>query len=206
MIEVNFLSVPVEEPNSMVGNCVARSRFDKEKMGVGVNEFVKGFLANNLEKFEIKVGNPDVTNLINGEGILTRRDLACINYCLQKSGLRFEVFNVADDEDNSVGVPSGIVEWNVIDRNFIQDDYPTSTKFLPSESDTIIDTLKNIVNTIGVFGNKFVGIKNPFTELFRTLDTVKKTTGMISPGLTAKVYETLDQLGFRVLCLSSEED
>jgi len=206
MIEVNFLSVPVEEPNSMVGNCVARSRFDKEKMGVGVNEFVKGFLANNLEKFEIKVGNPDVTNLINGEGILTRRDLACINYCLQKSGLRFEVFNVADDEDNSVGVPSGIVEWNVIDRNFVQDDYPTSTKFLPSESDTIIDTLKNIVNTIGVFGNKFVGIKNPFTELFRTLDSVKKTTGMISPGLTAKVYETLDQLGFRVLCLSSEED
>lgn len=206
MIEVNFLSVPVEEPNSMVGHCVARSRFDKEKMGVGVNEFVKGFLANNLEKFEIKVGNPDVTNLISGEGILTRRDLACINYCLQKSGFKFEIFNVADDEDNSVGVPSGIVEWNVIDRNFVQDDYPTSTKFLPSESDTIVDTLKNIVNTIGVFGNKFVGIKNPFTELFRTLDTVKKTTGMISPGLTAKVYETLDQLGFRVLCLSSEED
>lgn len=204
MIEVNFLSVPIEEPNSMVGNCIARSRFDKEKMGVGVNEFVKGFLENNLDKFEIRVANPDVTALISGEGILTRRDLSCVNYLLQKSGFRFDVFNVADDEDNSVGVPSGIVEWNIIDGNFIQDDYPTATKILPSETDSIIETLKNVVNTTGVFGSRFVGIRNPFTEIFRNLDTVKKTAGMISPGLTSKIYEILGSLGYRILCLSSE--
>ena len=204
MIEVNFLSVPIEEPNSMVGNCIARSRFDKEKMGVGVNEFVKGFLENNLDKFEIRVANPDVTALISGEGILTRRALSCVNYLLQKSGFRFDVFNVADDEDNSVGVPSGIVEWNIIDGNFIQDDYPTATKILPSETDSIIETLKNVVNTTGVFGSRFVGIRNPFTEIFRNLDTVKKTDGMISPGLTSKIYEILGSLGYRILCLSSE--
>ena len=204
MIEVNFLSVPIEEPNSMVGNCIARSRFDKEKMGVGVNEFVKGFLETNLDKFEIRVANPDVTALISGEGILTRRDLSCVNYLLQKSGFRFDVFNVADDEDNSVGVPSGIVEWNIIDGNFIQDDYPTATKILPSETDSIIETLKNVVNTTGVFGSRFVGIRNPFTEIFRNLDTVKKTAGMISPGLTSKIYEILGSLGYRILCLSSE--
>lgn len=204
MIEVNFLSVPIEEPNSMVGNCIARSRFDKDKMGVGVNEFVKGFLENNLDKFEIRVANPDVTALISGEGILTRRDLSCVNYLLQKSGFRFDVFNVADDEDNSVGVPAGIVEWNIIDGNFIQDDYPTATKILPSETDSIIETLKNVVNTTGVFGSRFVGIKNPFTEIFRNLDTIKKTAGMISPGLTSKIYEILGGLGYRILCLSSE--
>ena len=47
MIEVNLYSIPAQEMNSMVGRCVARSRFDKEGMGVSVMEFVKGFLKNN---------------------------------------------------------------------------------------------------------------------------------------------------------------
>ena len=33
MIEVNLYSIPAQEMNSMVGRCVARSRFDKEGMG-----------------------------------------------------------------------------------------------------------------------------------------------------------------------------
>ena len=48
MIEVNLYSIPSQDINSMVGRCVARSRFDKEGMGVSVMEFVKGFLKNLL--------------------------------------------------------------------------------------------------------------------------------------------------------------
>ena len=56
MIEVNLYSIPVDDFNSRVGRCVARNRFDKETMGVTIEEFVKGFLRDNLDKIESKLG------------------------------------------------------------------------------------------------------------------------------------------------------
>ncbi len=119
----------------------------------------------------------------------------------------FQVQNVADDEENPVGVPTGdIIEWNIIDENFIQNDYPTATKILPSADQDIITILKQVVNQGSVFSeSKFAGIKNPFTDLFTNLDRIKNVSGSIDPGLISRIYEYLDQIGIKVFCATSED-
>lgn len=206
MIEVNLYSIPTQDPESMVGRCVARSRFNKESMGVSIMEFVKGFLKENLGKFETSIGNEDLVSFINNSTVMSTKDLSTINYCLQEIGYKVQIQNVADDEENAVGVPEGVVEWNVIDCNFIQYDYPTTTKIIPGAGSDIPTVLKQIVKQSGLFDtNKFSGVKNPFTELIANLDRIKSTSGSISPTIVSKIYGLLDQMGIKVFCATSED-
>ena len=207
MIEVNLYSIPAGDPESTVGKCIARNRFDKESMGVSVMEFVKGFLKNNLSMFEGNLGNPDLVAMINSSSVLTVRDFSCINYYLTQIGYKVQIQNVADDEENATGVPSGsVIEWNVIDRNFIQYDYPTATKLMPGPDMDIPAILRQIVEQSGLFdSDKFRGIKNPFTELLNGLDKIKNVSGQVSPAITTKIYNLLDQLGISIFCASSED-
>ena len=207
MIEVNLYSIPTQDMNSMVGRCVARSRFSKESMGVSVMEFVKGFLKNNLSNFETSLGNAELVAYINSSNIMSTKDFACINYWLAQSGFMVQIQNVTDDEENATGVPSGgIVEWNVIDCNFIQNDYPTATKIIPGEGMDIPQVLRQIVEQSGLFDqNKMSGVKNPFTVLLNNMDRIKNTTGSISPSITSQIYNLLDQMGIKVFCATSED-
>jgi hypothetical protein len=207
MIEVNLYSIPAGDNTARVGKCLARNRFDREAMGVSVPEFVKGFLKDNLDKFETGVANPELNSLINSDGILSRKDLACINYYLVQTGFMFQVINVADDEENPNGVPNGdVIEWNVIDNNFIQNDYPTATKIIPSVDQDIPAVLKQIVDESGLFDNdKFAGLKNPFTNLFTNIERIKNVSGSINATLVSRVYEALDQVGFSIFCATSED-
>ena len=205
MIEVNLYSVPAQDINSMVGRCVARARFDKESMGVSIMEFVKGFLRDNLSNFEAAVSNNELVSLINSETLLSVRDLACINYCLSQSGFMVQIQNVADDEENATGVSGETIEWNVIDYNFIQFDYPTATKIIPGEK-SIAEVLRMIVNQSGLFDSaKFAGIKNPFTDLLNNLDRIKNVSGAINPAITSRIYDLLDKMGIKVFCATSED-
>lgn len=206
MIEVNLYSVPSQDINSPVGRCVARARFDKEGMGSSIPEFVKGFLKENLSNFESAVGNSELTSLLNSDTILSTRDISCINYALSQSGFMVQIQNVADDEENATGVPSGdVVEWNVIDRNFMQFDYPTATKIMPGDK-SIPEILRMIVDQSGLFDpNKFSGIKNPFTELLNNLDKIKSISGSINPTITSQIYNLLDKMGINVFCATSED-
>ena len=205
MIEVNLFSITPEDFNSRVGRCIARNRFDRETIGTSIEDFLKGFLKDNLDKFESRLGIGDLSSIVYSSDALTRKDISCINYYLSKVGLKVQVQNVADDEENPTGIPEGIVEWNVINRNFIQNDYPTTTKVVPSPDSDIIDTLKQIVDDADLFDDKFVGMKNPFTELFDNLKRIKDISGSTNAALVGKIYEYLDQLGFEVFCATSEE-
>jgi hypothetical protein len=207
MIEINLLKIPAGEWTSTVGTCIARNRFDKESMGVTIEEFARGFLKENLEKFESGIGNTELVEVINSTGFFSRKDLACINYYLSKVGYRVQIFNVTDDEVDATGIPSGeIVEWNVIDHNFLQYDYPTAIKILPSEGLDIPAILHQVVDQTGVFDNdKFAGLKNPFTELLNALDSIKSTTGAVNSGITTRIYAILDEVGIELSCLRSED-
>lgn len=207
MIEVNLYSIPAQEMNSMVGRCVARSRFDKEGMGVSVMEFVKGFLKNNLANFENSIGNAELVSFINSETTMSTKDFSCINYWLAQVGYLVQIQNVADDEENAAGIPTGdVVEWNVIDYNFMQYDYPTATKIIPGEGLEIPAILRQIVEQSGLFDpNKLSGVKNPFTILLNNMDKIKNTTGSVSPAITTQIYNLLDQMGIKVFCATSED-
>ena len=207
MIEVNLYAITPNDFNSRVGRCVARNRFDQEAMGIGVIEFAKGFLKENLDKFEGGIGNNDLEDLINSDTVLSRKDMSCINYFLGKLGYKLQIQNVADDEENATGVPSGeVIEWNVIDNNFIQNDYPTATKLMPSSGTEIIGTLKMIVDQCGLFdASKFAGLKNPFTDLITNLERIKGVTGGNNGTIIARIYELLDDCGITIFCATSED-
>jgi len=207
MIEVNLYAITPNDVNSRVGRCVARNRFDVETMGVGVIEFVKGFLKDNLDKFEGGIGNNQLEDLINSDTVLSRKDMACINYFLGKIGYKVQIQNVADDEDNATGVPSGdVVEWNIIDNNFIQNDYPTATKIIPAGTTEITAIIKQIVNQSGLFDQtKFAGFKDPFQELISNLDRIKNITGSNNGTIISKIYDLLDSLGITIFCATSED-
>lgn len=204
MIEVNLYSVPVDALDSRVGRCLARNRFDREAIGTSIEDFTRGFLKDNLDKIEARLGMGDLSSVVNSDEVLTRKDLACINYYLGKSGLRFQILNVTDDEENAVNVPEGTVEWNVINRNFVQNDYPTAIKIIPTAEEDIPAILRRIVDESGLFGDKFTGMKNPFTEIFDNLKRINDLTGSISSTLVTRVYDLLDQMGIDVFCATSE--
>ena len=175
-------------------------------MGITIEQFVKGFLKDNLDKFEAGIGSPELTEMINSEQTLSRKDLACVNYYLSQIGYTVKIFNVADDEEDPVTVPSGIIEWNSIDRNFLQYDYPTATKIIPGEGMDIPAVLRQIVETSGLFNlDKFAGLKNPLLELLNNLDRVKEVTGDVSSSITTRIYDLLDELGIDVFCATPED-
>ena len=206
MIEVNLFSIPAGESRIKVGKCVVRNRFDKDSMGITIEQFVKGFLKDNLDKFEAGIGSPELTEMINSEQTLSRKDLASVNYYLSQIGYTVKIFNVADDEEDPVTVPSGIIEWNSIDRNFLQYDYPTATKNIPGEGMDIPAVLRQIVETSGLFNlDKFAGLKNPLLELLNNLDRVKEVTGDVSSSITTRIYDLLDELGVDVFCATPED-
>ena len=207
MIEISLIQIPADEWTSTVGKCIARNRFDKEAMGVTIEEFARGFLKENLEKFESGIGSAELTEMINSTGFFGRKDLACVNYYLSKVGYQVKIFNVTDDEVDATGVPSGeIVEWNVIDRNFLQYDYPTAIKIIPSEGLDVPGILHQVIDQVGVFdADKFAGLKNPFTDLLNAMDSIKSVTGGVNSGITTRIYGLLDQVGIDLLCLRSED-
>ena len=207
MIEVNLFSIPAADQESMVGRLVARSRFDKETMGVSIMEFVKGFLRQNMEQFETRVGNSDLMGFITSDGTMSTLDFSSLNYFLGLAGYTVKIWNVADDEENAVSIPSGdVVEWNVINYNYIQNDYPTVTKIIPGPDNDIPSVLKKIVSESGLFDSaKFSGIVNPFNVLVNNLEHIKSISGQVSSGLTSRIYQQLHICGMDVFCATSED-
>lgn len=207
MIEVNLFSVSTADYNTTVGKCVSRSRFDSSSMGVGILEFVKGFLRDNLDNLESAISNSDLIDFINSDRAMTTVDFASLSYLLQRIGYKITIWNVADDEENPRTVGAGTLEYNIINRNFVQNDYPTVTKLIPADNQTLSDIVMLIVEQSGLFDkSKFAGVKNPFTILINNLKEETKKVGKINYNLISQIYTLLDQMGFSVFCAASEED
>ena len=208
MIEVSLFSINSSDPtNAMTGRCIARSRFSKESMGVSIMEYVKDFLKDNLDSLQSAIGNADLTSIISSSQPMSTKDFFSIQYFLGDLGYTVKIWNVADDEVNALGIPEGsdIIEWNVIDRSFIQYDYPTTTKIVPSPTDSIVDTLSSIIDQSGLFdSNKFNGIRNPFTVLVNNLKQEKEMAGVVNPSLCTRIYALLSQLGIDIFCAAPE--
>lgn len=206
MIEVNLFTIPAGDQNARAGRCIARSRFNKELLGTTVEEFVKEFLKDNLDKLSGGISS-ELTDVLNSTSTFSRKDMACVNYYLIRSGYLFTIFNVTDDEENAEGVPSGdLVEWNIIDKNFIQQDYPTCTKIIPSPDQDIVYVLETVGKQSGLFeDSKFPGLKNPFKDLFSNLERIKGLTGSINSTIVSKIYEILDQVNIDIFVAASED-
>lgn len=206
MIEVNLFSVPTADYDAYVGKCVARARVDIKSMGVSVLEFVKGFLRDNLDNLESALSNSSLVDLINSDSAMTNLDFASIGYLLRQIGYRVEIWNVADDEENPKSIGAGTLEYNVINRNFLQHDYPTVTKLVPSESQNLAEVAGMIVEQSGLFDeSKFGGVKNPFTILINNLKDEEGKLGVINSSIITKVYSLLNEMGIGIYCATSEE-
>lgn len=207
MIEVNLFAIPKGDNSASIGKCVARSRFDKDRMGVSIISFVRAFLKNNIGKFENNIGNAELVNLINSDGVVSYRDLASINYFLEEAGLKVLAFNVADDEENPDGVPTGeIIEWNIIDKNNTQNDLPSAVKYVPAPGTKISTILKEVIRISGLFDeNKFSGIKSPFKSLIETMEKAEQVRGETPYSVSGQVYDILRRCGVKVFCATSED-
>lgn len=205
MIEVNLFSVPAADYDVTVGKCVSRARFDKESMGVSVLEFVKGFLRDNLDNLESSMSNSDLVDFINSDQTMTSADFASLQYLLGQIGYKVTIWNVADDEENANSVGAGTLEYNVINHNFLQSDYPTVTKLIPTEDQNVAEVVGMIVEQSGLFDeSKFSGVKNPFTILINNLKDEDGKLGKINSSIITKVYTLLDQMGINIFCATND--
>lgn len=204
MIEVNLFSIGSADSN--IGRCVSRARYDREVLGVSPLEFVRGFLKDNLESVETKISSSELMDLISNKSIAwTRKDFATVSYLLQKAGYKVTIWNVAEDEENANSVPSGVLEWNIIDNNYMQHDYPTVTKIVPAESEKITETIKKLLEFVNLFDEtKFKGIANPLTKLKATLDFEVEKTGNVNSAIVSQIYLILKQMGVEVFWSGSE--
>jgi len=206
MIEISLYSVPTGSTVDItMGRCVDRARFDREAMGTSIMEFAKGFLKTNVQNFEGALNNAELVNFINSDSVMTTSDFASINYWLCRAGYLVKIFNVTDDEENPTGVSGESAEWNIIDMNFIQHEYPTSIKFIATAGANIIDILKKVVESSRVFDTEKIGVKNPLNELLHNLEAARDLTGGIEPGFASKVYEILSQVGIKIFLATSAD-
>lgn len=200
MIEVNLYSVPTGSGvNATMGHLIDRTRFNSVAMGTSIMSVVKGFLKTNVQSFETVLNNDSIISFINDDITMTTTDFACINYWLAKAGFLVQIFNVADDEDNPTAISAERSEWNIIDTNFVQFDYPTSVKFLPAEGMNVIDVLKKVSESGSLFDSSKLGdTKNPIKEAVDMLIKIKDATGNIEAGLSTKIYNMLDEVGIKL--------
>ena len=205
MIEVSLYAIEPEDHYAKTGRCVARNRFDKEAMGTSVEEFVRGFLKDNFERFSSD--GREINTILEENKFLSRMDLACINHLLENIGYTFIITTVADDEENPTGVPTGdVVEWNIINLNHLQDDYPVATKIVPDLPQDFIKIFEQIIDGGGFYNeDKFSGVKNPFTPVMNILKETKDKTGDVSASMTAKIHRLLEEHNIRIFVASSED-
>lgn len=205
MIEVNLFSIPASDYDVSVGKCVSRARVDIDGMGVSILEFVKGFIRDNLDNLEGAISNADITEYINSDTAFTTLDFASLNYLLTQLGYKVTVWNVADDEENPRSVGAGTLEYNIINRNYLQHDYPTVTKLIPGDKN-VAEVVADIVEESGLFDEtKFGHIRNPFNILINNLKDEEGKVGIINSSIITKLYRLLDQMGFSIFCATSEE-
>lgn len=205
MIEVSLYSIPAKDINATVGTCIDRARFDHDQFGGGTLKFVKSFLKTNITAFETALANPALISMINDDDTWTVKDLASINFWLIKAGYIVKIQNVTDDEENPQGPTGNTVEWNVIDYNFMQFGYPTAIKIIPANDSDIATTLRRVIESTGMFAaDRFVDVKNPFTELLDNLEKVKSISGAISSSISTRIYEYLEQVGIKVFITTGE--
>ena len=205
MIEVSLYAIEPDDHYAKTGRCVARNRFDKEAMGTSVEEFVRGFLKDNFERFSSDGRN--INSILEENKFLSRMDLACINNLLIGIGYTFIITTVADDEENPTGVPTGdVVEWNIINMNNLQNDYPVATKIVPSLPQDFIEIFDQIIGNCGFYNeDKFSGVKNPFSSQVNVLKSTKEKTGATSESAVSKIYRLLEEHGIRIFVATSED-
>lgn len=203
MIEVSLYAVAENsDVNVSLGKCIDRTRFEKESMNTSVMEFVKGFLRTNLKDIEPALKNSSVAEYINSDSVMTTKDFASINYWLAKVGFLVKIWNVTDDEENPTGVTGETAEWNVVDNNFLQYDYPTAIKVVPGSSMDVVSVLEEVTKQTEIF--KVPGIKNPLDELMAALKTAKDQMGKIEPGIAGRIYDILGQVGIEIFLATGE--
>jgi hypothetical protein len=203
MVEVTLVSVA--NKFSTFGRFVARKRANLEQLGITTNAFIKGFLKDNMGDLETVLNNADITEFINSDSIMSNKDFQSINYLLGEVGYRVLVSFVADDEINSLTVPSGVTEYNIIDESFIQNDLPTVTKINRNPGDSISEVLDSVVTQSGLFSpNTIPGVKNPLTILINNLKSEEKERGTISTTISGQLYLDLEYMGIKIFIILGE--
>lgn len=203
MVEVTLVSVA--NKFSTFGRFVARKRANLEQLGITTNAFIKGFLKDNMGDLETVLNNADIIEFINSDSIMSNKDFQSINYLLGEVGYRVLVSFVADDEINSLTVPSGVAEYNIIDESFIQNDLPTVTKINRNPGDSISEVLDSVVTQSGLFSpNTIPGVKNPLTILINNLKSEEKERGTISTTISGQLYLDLEYMGIKIFIILGE--
>ena len=202
MIEVTLVSA---EEGSRVGRFVSRRRANLEQLGVNKNQFIQGFLRDNMGDLETILHNPDLVDLINSSTLLNNKDIASIKYILSTVGYQMTVTFVADDEANPVDIPIGETEYNVVDNTWIVDDLPVASKFSVAVGSSFTSVLNSIVESHGFFDkDKFAGVSNPLVSLLNQAKDDEKVAGTPSPALINRIYEILNQLGVTIYAIRGE--
>lgn len=202
MIEVTLISAT---EGSRVGRFVSRKRASLEQLGVNKNQFIQGFLRDNMDTLETVLHNPDLVNLINSDTLLNNKDIASIKYTLSTVGYQMLVTFTADDEVNSVTIPTGEVEYNIVDWTFLQNDLPVSTKESSALGGSVVPVLTRAVESLGLYSeDKFKGVNNPLSGLLRQIADDENTTGAPGAILVNRIYTILEQMGIQIYAIIGE--
>lgn len=202
MIEVTLIS---STEGGKVGRFVSRKRASLERLGVNKNQFIQGFLKDNMDTLETAMKNPDLLNLINSDTLLNNKDIASIRYTLSTIGYQLLVVFAADDEINPVSVASGEIEYNLVDNTFLMEDLPTVTKDVSPLGSSIMPVLTKAVESLGFYDeDKFKGVANPLKSLLRQASDDEKNIGAPGTSVINRLYNILDQMGVQLYAIIGE--
>lgn len=202
MIEVTLISAT---EGSRVGRFVSRKRANLEQLGVNKNQFIQGFLRDNMGELESILHNPDLVELINSDTLLNNKDVASIRYILSNAGYQMIIAFVADDELNPVSVPIGETEYNIIDNTWIQDDLPVLSKSSVAVGTSFTSVLDAIIKESGFFDpTKFTGVSNPLTSLLNQAKDDEKVAGTASSVIINRIYTILNNMGLNIYAIMGE--
>lgn len=194
-LELNL--VKIENIYSQASKIIARRRVlvgnDTEAMSQIIS-----FITDNIDIFNSILTDKSLVAKLENLQSLSIDEFQCLRYILAENGVDILIWAIADVETNEDGVPTGQMEYNLVDRtNYSSNFIPFCTKLNVMQNDfKVSDVYKKIVNLYGLFNSTlFEDRPNPILNDITVMEQQESVLGTAPVAVTTHVNSILEFVG-----------
>lgn len=179
-LEVNL--VKVASVDSKLSKLLSRNRYLVENDTQALESIIK-FIADNASTFNAALTDQRLVAQLQNLSALTISELDCLRYILSVKGIDLWYYYVSDIEVNPTDIPTGIFEYNVVDRNNMSGSsfIPFASKITQTQGENKLTSLyEKIIDMYGLFnGSLFDGMNNPLKTMIDSMKSDEQILGTV---------------------------
>lgn len=202
-----ILEVNLVRTQSIYGSAfgiVARERAVVENGEQIMSQIIK-VLSDNIEVLDSAIADKGLVAQIGALKMMTVDEFVSLRYRLAAtSGLDILVFGVSEQEVNANEIPTGTLEYNVIDTNWnLLDWVCLGTKIPVSENDyKLTDIYEKMAGMYDLFkGDLFSDYADPLTQQIEVLKGIEAAVGSTPTSITTYINSVFEYCGKKLIVI-----